>query len=806
LSIGIGRAPPITIQARKGMTQQLVCGDNNKNKFYICENPSKNFHISEIFKAFGKDYGTSGLLSNCNLNEVCFTSHQEDDDWSIKSQNLIAKKGLWLHAKGICNLGKISRSSKRNSVKIRFDTELNVYIGMEPILVGAKKYKNGTSTGEYALSVVKSKTSPSEGPTMVLTYGTTSFISGYIEGYGSCVVFEGDIKLKIQNTEPFDVILYPDPETGLNRRTTDSVAEYFSLSCTLAGEEAYEDSKCMFKINGDSLVRSTITYFSEAVNAAKIELTNLIRKTIQLPKKVEKTIGTYRTKAASSREKIANLTNHLQSYQKEFRKKSSLLQNKCSSDCNLVRTPGFKWDNQCKFSKSLSNSTCLKFSKDAHVAGDVHCVARCEIEQATTRDTLKIKYREAKLQIRELAQEEDLEILFRRLLSTIRGDRNSLNRFKRILRRRLSSIAAYRRNLQLLSMDSKETDITTALKPLKMQFNMNIRGYRRNLEFICDGKMDKRIAEFFIKERYGKKMDSIKTQSIYMETRYENVMNDFKLWKRRNRETLSDYMGGKRVVIPDDSPDKNDAFYINPFVSSLYTPKDHDNHKLVESFAPWDVLKRNHPIKTHIPTSKTVKNPNMVYRDSCHATRSKVEHFNDMVGYMKSWTQSYTNAKKMEATMTRNIKDGLTFMKNAHAEKRSKIEGNEGDVTSNYYVNKLEKGFETWGAEFSSQLATLNTMGPQLMKDNLKAMFVPEDSNSLENYIEEVSRKADVAYKKSFISNATPFRGIAVNFVKHLASNNTLEQLAPLVDEWDSMISKVDKRTISCHDSTHDEL
>jgi len=211
-------------------------------------------------------------------------------------------------------------------------------------------------------------------------------------------------------------------------------------------------------------------------------------------------------------------------------------------------------------------------------------------------------------------------------------------------------------------------------------------------------------------------------------------------------------------------------------------------------------LKRNHPMKTHILTNKTMKKPNMVYKDACHATRSNIEHFNDMVGYMKSWTRSYTNAKKLEATMLRNIKEGLTTMKKRHAEKRSKIAGSEADITSSYYVKKLEKGFDTWGVEFSSQLNTLNTMGPQLMKDNLKAMFVPAGSNTLESYFEEVSKKADVAYKKSFVANTTPFQGIAKNFVKHLTNKNTLEQLVPFVDEWDSMISKVDKRTISCHD------
>lgn len=90
-------------------------------------------------------------------------------------------------------------------------------------------------------------------------------------------------------------------------------------------------------------------------------------------------------------------------------------------------------------------------------------------------------------------------------------------------------------------------------------------------------------------------------------------MNQYTLWQRRERDTLSDYAKTKRVIIPEESADKVDAFYINPFVSSLYTPKDHDNHKLVESFAPWDVLKRNHPMKTHILTNKTTKNPNMVY-------------------------------------------------------------------------------------------------------------------------------------------------------------------------------------------------
>lgn len=103
--------------------------------------------------------------------------------------------------------------------------------------------------GEYSLSIVKSKTSPNEGPTMALTYGTSSFISGHIEGYGSCVVFEGDVKLKIQTTEPLNVVLYPDPETGLNRRSVDGggVAEYFSLECSLRGQIAYEDSKCLVR-------------------------------------------------------------------------------------------------------------------------------------------------------------------------------------------------------------------------------------------------------------------------------------------------------------------------------------------------------------------------------------------------------------------------------------------------------------------------------------------------------------------------------------------------------------------------------
>lgn len=76
-------------------------------------------------------------------------------------------------------------------------------------------------------------------------------------------------------------------------------------------------------------------------------------------------------------------------------------------------------------------------------------------------------------------------------------------------------------------------------------------------------------------------------------------------------------------------------------------------------------------------------------------------------------------------------------------------------------ISTLYLGFDTWGVEFSSQLNTLNTMGPQLMKDNLNAMFVPAGSNTLESYFEEVSRKADVAYKKSFVSNVTPFQGIA---------------------------------------------
>lgn len=59
--------------------------------------------------------------------------------------------------------------------------------------------------------------------------------------------------------------------------------------------------------------------------------------------------------------------------------------------------------------------------------------------------------------------------------------------------------------------------------------------------------------------------------------------------------------------------------------------------------------------------------------DACHATRSNIEHFTDMVGYMKSWTRSYTNAKKLEATMLRNIKEGLTTMKKRHAEKSMRL-------------------------------------------------------------------------------------------------------------------------------------
>jgi len=798
LHIGFDNSPAIEIPALEGMYKQHVYGDRTKNRFFSCLERSTAIYIRTLFQAFGRNNVGSDLVKNCQLKEICFTYHQDDNDWVIKSQSLVAKQGLWAHGVSQCHMGKTYYDAEKFvDVKIKFDTEISVDIVIPPIIVGEKEDVHGNKT--FALSMTKSERSKQEGPTMQLIIGTSTVTSGTITGHIECVGYVGTGKLKINNVSPLQVEFVTQNQRKIENQT---FVEGFKMEGTLSGQVGYEDSQLQFKIDGQFLINNIKDNYAKTLEDAKTKIPEIMANVTVLPQKIEEQIGKYVQQGKTATKEIEKLTQILNGYQNEFRVKRNVLRRKCSGDCNLVHTPGFKWDNKCKFSKRLSNSTCLRFSKDAHVSGDVHCVAKCDIQQAETRAVLNKKYHDAKTLIRKRQEISDINSIIKKLTDKIDTPVVELMNMNEQLANYSIDVGAITTDFHLIGMDTEYTDIRTEITPLKMDFLTSIEGKDNEIRnYLVDGKLSQRIADDEIRRQHGTLFDDCKIKVADMQLKYEYIMNEISLWSRKNQDYLEDYGVAKRAGIPFDGPHKNDAFYVDPYVSSLHTPKDIGNHFLVNRMAPWNVLKRNHPLKTKVITKKIVNNSSAKHRDSCHATRSKVEHFNDMVGYMKSWTQSYTNAKKMKADIVMNINEGIQSFIMNNREKRSII--NESEIITDAekkWTKTFNKGFNGWVTEFRSQLHSLNTMGPHLLKNDLKAMFVPEDGSSLESYIEEVSRKADVAYKKSFISNVKQFPEIAKNFVKHLTINNTLAQLVPLVDEWATMISKIDKRTISCHD------
>jgi len=187
---------------------------------------------------------------------------------------------------------------------------------------------------------------------------------------------------------------------------------------------------------------------------------------------------------------------------------------------------------------------------------------------------------------------------------------------------------------------------------------------------------------------------------------------------------------------------------------------------------------------------------------ACANTRSKLAEYKDMVQYMKSWSTAYDDARQTADTFNANIYKGLSQFTNK-ALKRSAGNNTNHDKEKRIeskWINKLKTGFTSWENEFNKQLYSLYTWGPKMMKNEMNVIFTPEGYKDFDNFIQSSAKPLDDGYTRSMNSKDKPFQQISQYLVNGINNMKTVDDNKHVVSVMQSMIDKVERSTVTCHD------
>jgi len=468
----------------------------------------------------------------------------------------------------------------------------------------------------------------------------------------------------------------------------------------------------------------------------------------------------------------------------------------CGNNCNSVSLPGFKWNNNCQYSRSLGNMTCLQYTDKAYMASDVDCLLKCENKRKLSNDHMTSKRGIAALNYTSLLAEHAKNIIYKSLMYKLEG----------VYPTNLSKACMDGRAMEPVSVTVENDDAvfvaetdwsdcrnlrSAGCNKYKVKYNHR----EMNATFCCD----KTIYDQVGKVIFRKANEGPFKQFMNM---YDNCMSmaddmnfTIKGWQNDNKKALDTASQNKTVTVKRNSQKKSMSDYIpntggfneDPFETNL----------LLDNYSPWHMVKKSDPL-ANIPTVQRKQVAAATASDPpCVTTRNKVEDFQSMIGYMKSWTDSFGKGYASMVNYQKNVKKGIRKLQKKIV-KRAVIENTvtKESKAMNKWIKKAKKGYKTWIKESSRQLEALNMYGPQLIKTTLQQALTP--AQSLESYIYQSSQQADEVFRKAFVAKDKPFENVAMTVINLWRSNNTLLQMAPTLDHILTQVGTLDKRTISC--------
>jgi len=352
-------------------------------------------------------------------------------------------------------------------------------------------------------------------------------------------------------------------------------------------------------------------------------------------------------------------------------------------------------------------------------------------------------------------------------------------------------------------------DITNIDLPLKMYFGIAFDGKEVSKDkklFRIDSTLAERVANYVlerIKEDFDNYYLSLKNANI----KYEEKADKIKKWKIANRDWIRHKKRNKGVASPARKATYLEDLDYNNYATSLYSEESLRLTNVISAYTPWYVLARENPFDVQIPNNKVTRYPDTLVRSACANTRNKLAEYKDMVKYMKSWSTAYDEARATVYFLTVNIKKGLSqFTAKAYKrgggsyKKRYMNKNNSTNHVEKKWMNKLETGFSDWENEFNKQLYSLYTWGPKMMKNEMNAIFTPDGYKDFDNFIQSSAKPLDDGYTRSMNSKDKPFQQISQYLVDGINNMKSIDDNKHVVDGIQSMIDKIERNTVRCHD------